>query len=152
MKIFPYILARIGGLPFNYLENISWTDKEELKKYYSRSEAMQAEKKLLLSNLLKVINKIEDYPAKFYLKILRRDIFNNRNLKIKPFKYEGAIQKEFYAAIEQVKHYKSGLDNWGKELVSFETFYIKEEERSRATLKQNKLPESIAKGLQLASN
>jgi lantibiotic biosynthesis dehydratase-like protein len=152
MKIFPYILARIGGLPFNYMENISWINKEELEKYYSRSEAMQAEKKQLLSNLLKVINKIEEYPAKFYLKILRRDVFNNRNLKIKPFEYEGAIQEEFYAVIEQVKQYKTRLDNWEKELVKFETFYIKEEERSRSILQQNKLSESIGKGLQLASH
>ena len=152
LKIFPYILARIGGLAFDQLENISWSEKEQLAEYFKAAEELENQRIQILSSLLEIINSIENYPAKFYLKIFRRDIYNYRNLKIKPFQYDGAFEKEFYEVVEKVKLYKNKRLNVAKLVTDFEILYQKEVVRVRHLFQDKKFPDPLTKGLQLASH
>ncbi len=152
LKIFPYILARIGGLSYDYLESLSWSNRKDLAIYFKAKEEIEEQRLQILEDLLFVVNKIEDYPAKFYLKILRRSIFNRRNIKIKAFNYEGFIKNEFEAVIKKVVQYKSNLLDWEKKTLKFEEIYEGELLKVRENLLKNEFPEALSKGLQLASH
>ncbi len=152
MKIFPYVLARIGGLPTRHLADLSWSDKEQLEGYLNGLKLLEKQRQDVLSELLSLINQVEDYPAKFYLKIIRRDIYNRRNFKVKPFEYKGSFEIEFLKVREAVRSYKKLLSDQYLTAQNFKEVYEAEVNQLRNQIQGNTLPEALSKGLQLASH
>ncbi len=152
MQVFPYILVRLGGLHFDYIAELGLSERLKLDNILSEKLNLERQKHLLLGELELLIQKIEDYPAKFYLKVIRRDIFNNRKIKLKNFSYTGKFQDNFKKLIEEVRAYKLSLEAFEKLKEAFESFYNAELLRCRTFLQSMELPAALTKGLQLASS
>lgn len=77
MDIFPYILFRVGGITFEYLETLNISKDNTYKECYERKQNLKNE----ISGLLyDAISKIKDSEKQNTLLKLKRDLFNERNL------------------------------------------------------------------------
>jgi len=109
MEIFPYVLLRIGGGPFDNLELINIKSDYEFEEEYRRKHLLRDE----VSNLLyKDISSLTDSKDQNALLKIKRDLYNERNIEISKLDGLGEIiGSETAKAIES---YIKSIDNVNK--------------------------------------
>ena len=152
MEIFPFILTRLGGNPFDQLR---FPEEESLKigvaEFIEFERAINFKMVTLSEELLNFNRTISDSKIRNLIQNLRRDIFNGK--KIKP---ETIIMLEDVLPIslfEKLSNYINEAYK-GKELIKLK-FYVNYEKGLsdvRASFKLKSINETLRKGLVLSSH
>ncbi len=151
MATFPYVLLRVAGLPYSLMEQLRW-ESTSYNIYLKAAAALNQDRAELLSELESLIRIIEDYPAKYYLKILRSAVFSDRSIKVKSFNYHGKYTEAFSQVIEQVNQYKLNRETLTEQFDKLNIAYANEVVRTRRMLQDSSTSPVLIKGLQMASS
>jgi hypothetical protein len=78
MEIFPYIILRIGGAPFDIIETLNVVSDNSFKDIFNKKNQLKNEISTILFNK---ISELKDVKKQNILLGFKRDLFNERNIK-----------------------------------------------------------------------
>ncbi len=150
MKLFPHTMIRIGGGPFEKLENLNLKDSIQIIDSISGcKEKLDVLKQTISDNLYHTIPGQKNPEIQNLLLKIRRDIFNERNIssenvkRITPY-----LSKSLAEEIENYRQIKEKINElWQKG----ETLFPGEVEAARQKLRALAKDEDLQKGLLLSS-
>lgn len=79
-KVFEYVFGRIGGVPFDLLQNFETFDTDNYQAYKKADELYESTKNDLIMLLYGLIGTCQNQIDKELLISLKRDIYNNRSI------------------------------------------------------------------------
>lgn len=152
MKLFPFTLARITGLPFQILDALKMN--EDTQSFLNRLDVVAKEKDSLHQLLLKTTSQVQSYQLKKYLSNLRRDLHNDRRLKTKnlvAINWESADQDLVQKIRNRIVKYEDDLKQRSNLLEEWELIYTKHTQTCSAYLQQMSYTDILQKGMILSS-
>ncbi len=155
MKLFPFILARISGLPFNHLEKLSFQSIDKLEIILQKQSLLEKHKNELLELLG---NSKEEIDCGYVLKnlaYLKTKLLHDKKAKLSS-KLEANLhehEKPFLGKIEKkLERYEQTKKELKDLATNFEIFYLDEIFRSRSILQEISKEPLILNGLLLSSH
>jgi len=143
IRLFPHVLVRVAGGPFEELEKLSAPKScELLEEIAARENELTKEKEALCDELHKLIGAAAKMKTKRDLINLRRDLFNERPLKMGDL--PGPLRSRFSDYLKEQAEINS-LQKKG------ETIFENELSESRKQLRKLAQNETLRKGLILSS-
>ncbi len=150
MKIFPYIITRIGGGSFDHLAQIDYSPLTAQVHLLLHLQTEKEQKKQQLCNrLFEFIRKLTDPKAQNQIQNVRRDIFNDRSIKTQAL----ANVKLFLSSelIMEVDTYLAFKESILIKMQVAETVYTQLQGQERQHLQKLANDEYLQKGLVLSS-
>ncbi len=83
INLFPFILQRIGGMPFNLLQKIDLSINHPFFQHLESQKDVERERITLLDQLTTFVSTTSDYQLKRLIANIRTEIFNNRTFRLK---------------------------------------------------------------------
>ncbi|MDF9799370.1 hypothetical protein OKW21_004633 [Catalinimonas alkaloidigena] len=150
MEIFPHILARIGGKPYECLEQMQTDKLPDIAKKVIALESVAAKLKQELSDhLYSLIGRTDDPAAQNFLLNLRRDVFNNRSVKNKVLQHSlTLLPQATYTMLERYISTHSAIDKIERE---GEEQYTKALKKLRTAMQSLATDSTLQHGLLLSS-
>lgn len=151
MEIFPYMLARIGGLPFSTIKQFSWSKEEALLHFLEKETALEAERLRLIKQLDEVSRALTSPKLAQYFSNLRKDLYNQRKLKLRVLEFgkEAAILIE--PLLEKLQAFQKQEKDFLESKTSFQHFFDKRLEQDYLTLQGLTTLEPLQNGLLFSS-
>ena len=155
MKIFPFILARIGGLPFDILEKLSLSFNEAWDLLVEKQNEVEKQKNTIL-NLLEKSN--ENLHCGYVLKnlaFLKSNLQHNKKLKLSGKLKENLTPSEipFFEKIEnEIANLKSLEQALKDAKTNFEVYFVHQLYEKRALLQSSAKNPVILNGLLMSSH
>ncbi len=150
MKLFPHVLIRVAGGPFESLERLRLPETAQIaNEIHVHKTSIKRLKERLSEALYEVIGAQTDNAIRVSLINLRRDIFNEREVPLETLAQVGPhLPQEVYAAIKQYIEHQEDIDRlWQKG----EATYRQELEVARHHLHDLIEADNLQKGLILSS-
>ena len=104
MKLFPYLLARIGGGSYDHFTKVDYTElTNRVQRFLTQKEEKKQLKEQLCAHLLDCLKSLPDQKLQNQVLNLRRDIFNQRPVKSSAL----AITQQYLPGvlITELQHY-----------------------------------------------
>lgn len=150
IKIFPHVLMRVSGGPFQELESLNTTESiEAIKKIVEEKAKKNLLKEKLSNDLFSFIQQVTDSRQQNLLLNIRRDIFNNRKVSTEKIKEAHEILPEEIK--KDLKEYLSVIDTIKQLEANGEPLFSKEQLAVREKFKKLVQNENLQKGLLLSS-
>lgn len=150
MKVFPHILARIGGESFEMIAQMKFPELVATTEAMSQREAQrEKDKESLCSKLLVFIQTLNNSKTQNVLQNLRRDVFNGR--RVKQADHDASALLLPGDILRQLDEYLDTSNRRVAEMERFRQLYTSELTRARAMLQTLSANESLRKGLLLSS-
>jgi hypothetical protein len=150
MKLFPHILLRLGAGSFDKLLPLASPALVLRAEEYARAQAALAkDKEQLCAHLLEIIREHEAPREQNLLQNLRRDIFNERN--VKPQILETVTGVLPPATRQLVRNHLSARTEFSQQRIDFQTDYTATLTDTRRYLQQLATNDNLRKGLIVSS-